>query len=180
MQFTLISLNFTNRWSKGVVSWSSDVILHKSYFRKLCTTKISVNNWQKLALFCYQYKDMTEWEYQHKDLFWNCWQVTQYRGIVFNVAYDLLRAVLLTWLYDVGCPKSLQTRAFPTDIQPNPYTVPTCAAWISAARGWAHKVGAGGAVYLPVVLDSFPQLCSIHRRPLINRLCVWQQVFGNL
>ena len=112
MQFTLISINFTNRWSKGVVSWSSDVILHKSYFRKLCTTKISENNRQKLALFCYQYKDMTEWEYQHKDLFWNCWQVTQYRGIVFNMAYDLLRAVLQTWLYDVGCPKVYKRALF--------------------------------------------------------------------
>ena len=28
----------------------------------------------------------------------------------------------------------------------------------------------GRAVYPPVVLDSFPQLCSIHRRPLMNRL----------
>ena len=37
-------------------------------------------------------------------------------------------------------------------------------------RGWDHKVGAGGAVYPPVVLDSFPQLRSIHRMPLINRL----------
>ena len=51
MQFTLISLNFTNRWSKGVVSWSSDVNLHKSYFRKLYTTKITENNRQKLAFF---------------------------------------------------------------------------------------------------------------------------------
>ena len=66
--------------------------------------------------------------------------------------------------------KTLQTRALPKDIQPNPYTVPNCAAWISAARGWAHKAGAGGAVYPPVVLDCFPQLCSIHRRQLINRL----------
>ena len=55
-------------------------------------------------------------------------------------------------------------------MQPDPYTVPTCAAWISATRGWAHKAGAGGAVYPLVVLDSFPQLCSIHMRPLINRL----------
>ena len=30
--------------------------------------------------------------------------------------------------------------------------------------------GGGGAVFPPVVLDSFPQMCSIHRRPLINRL----------
>ena len=37
-------------------------------------------------------------------------------------------------------------------------------------RGWDHKAGAGGAVYPPVVLESFPQLRSIHRRPLINRL----------
>ena len=43
-------------------------------------------------------------------------------------------------------------------------------SFISAARGWTHKVRAGGAVYPPVVLDSFPQLWSIHRRPLINRL----------
>ena len=66
--------------------------------------------------------------------------------------------------------RSLQTRALPTDIQPDPYTVPTCAAWISAASGWANKAGAGVAVYPPAVLDCLPQLCSIHRRPLINRL----------
>ena len=27
----------------------------------------------------------------------------------------------------------------------------------------------GGTVYQPVVLDSFPQLCTIQRRPLMNR-----------
>ena len=69
-----------------------------------------------------------------------------------------------------GLSKSLQTRALPTDIQPDPYTVPNCAAWISATRCWAHKADASGAVYPPVVLDSFPQWCSIHKRPLINRL----------
>ena len=51
MQFSLIALHFTNRWSKGVVSWSSDVFLHKSYFRQSYTIKISENNRQKLALF---------------------------------------------------------------------------------------------------------------------------------
>ena len=66
----------------------------------------------------------------------------------------------------MGCPK-VYKRAL---CHPDPYTVPTCAAWISAARGWAHKAGDGGTVYQPVVLDSFPQLCSIHRKPLINRL----------
>ena len=48
----------------------------------------------KISAFCYHYKDMTKQEYQHKDLFWNCSQVIQYRGIVFDMAYDLLRAVL--------------------------------------------------------------------------------------
>ena len=71
--------------------------------------------------------------------------------------------------------KSLQTRALPTNIQPDPYTVPACAAWISATSGWDHKAEAGGAVYPPVVLDSFPQLCSIHRRPLINRLVYYDR-----
>ena len=51
MQFTLISLNFVNRWNKGIVSWSSDVILHKAYFRKVFTIKIKENNRQKLSLF---------------------------------------------------------------------------------------------------------------------------------
>ena len=32
---TQITLNFTNRWSKGVFWWLSDIILHKWYFRKL-------------------------------------------------------------------------------------------------------------------------------------------------
>ena len=37
--FTQTTLNFTNRWSKGVDSWFSDNILHKWYFRKLYTIK---------------------------------------------------------------------------------------------------------------------------------------------
>ena len=32
--FTQITFNFTNKWSKGVVWWFSDMILHKWYFRK--------------------------------------------------------------------------------------------------------------------------------------------------
>ena len=31
--FTQIAFNFTNRWNMGVVSWFSDIILHKWYFR---------------------------------------------------------------------------------------------------------------------------------------------------
>ena len=30
-----ITFNFTNRWSQGVISWCSDIILHEWYFRKL-------------------------------------------------------------------------------------------------------------------------------------------------
>ena len=37
--FTQTTLNFTNRWSKGVDSWFSDNILHKWYFRKFYTIK---------------------------------------------------------------------------------------------------------------------------------------------
>ena len=37
--FTQITFNFTNRWSQGVVSRVSDIILHKWYFRKLHTIK---------------------------------------------------------------------------------------------------------------------------------------------
>ena len=37
--FTQITFNLTNRWSKGVVSLFSDFILHKWYFRKLYTIK---------------------------------------------------------------------------------------------------------------------------------------------
>ena len=32
--FIQITFNFTNKWSKGVVWWFSDMILHKWYFRK--------------------------------------------------------------------------------------------------------------------------------------------------
>ena len=39
--------------------------------------------------------------------------------------------------------------------------------------------GDGGTVCPPLILDIFPQLCSIHRRPLMHRL-VWRQDFGNL
>ena len=83
------------------------------------------------------------------------------------MAYGLLWAVI-DLIVRCGLSKSLQQRALPTDIQPDLYTVPTCAAWISAARGWAHKAGAGGAVYPPVVLDSFLQMCSIHDTSIFN------------
>ena len=33
--FIQITFNFTNKWSKEVVSWHSDIILHGWYFRKL-------------------------------------------------------------------------------------------------------------------------------------------------
>ena len=36
---TKIAFNFTNRWSNGIVSWFSDIILHRWYFRKLYTIK---------------------------------------------------------------------------------------------------------------------------------------------
>ena len=35
--FTQITINLTNRWSKGVISWFSYINLHKWYFRKLYT-----------------------------------------------------------------------------------------------------------------------------------------------
>ena len=33
--FMQITFNFTNKWSKGVVWWFTDMILYKWYFRKL-------------------------------------------------------------------------------------------------------------------------------------------------
>ena len=37
--FIQVTFNFTNRWSKRVVSLFSDIILHKWYFRKVYTIK---------------------------------------------------------------------------------------------------------------------------------------------
>ena len=37
--FIQITFDFATRWSKGVVLWFSDIILHERYFRKLYTTK---------------------------------------------------------------------------------------------------------------------------------------------
>ena len=44
--------------------------------------------------FYYHRKNMTKQGYQHKDLFWNSWQVTQYSSNIFNIKYDLPRPVL--------------------------------------------------------------------------------------
>ena len=169
MQFTLIALNFKNRWSKGVVSWSSDVILHKSYFRKLHTIEISENNRQKSALFV---TNIRIWPNRRINI--RIYSGTVEKWFSIGVLSLIWHMTSFGLYYRPDCTmwavqKSTNAR-LPTDMQPDPYTVPTCAAWISATRGWAHKAGAGGAVYPLVVLDSFPQLCSIHMRPLINRL----------
>ena len=69
----------------------------------------------------------------------------------------------------MGCPK-VYKRALCRQTSSQILTQFQLALLGSAARGWAHKARVGGAVYPPVVLDSFSQLGSIHRRPLINRL----------
>ena len=121
VQFTLIPLNFRNRWSKGVVSWSSDVILHISYFRELFTIKISENDRQKLGLLV---TNIMIWPNRSIN-------IRIYSGTVDK--WFSMGVLSLVWhmtsfglYYRPDCTmcvlsKSLQTRALPTNIQPDPY-----------------------------------------------------------
>ena len=91
--FTQITFNFTNRRIKGVASWFFLYYFTEVIFSKITCNQISDNNRQTVGFF----NSIRIWpnrDLEHKDLFRSSWQVVQYNSNVFNMAYDLTRAVL--------------------------------------------------------------------------------------
>ena len=169
MQFTLISLNFTNRWSKGVVSWSSGVILHKSYFHKLYTIKISKNNRQKFTLFV---TNIRIW--QNRSINIRIYSGTVDKWLNIGVLSLIWHMTSFGLYYRPDCTMwAVQKSANARFADGNPARplhssnlrcLDLCCKRLSPqGGGWWSSLPASG-------LDTFPQLRSIHRRPLINRL----------
>ena len=170
MQFTLIARNFTNRWNNGVVSWSSDVILHRLYFRKLYTIKISENDRQKLALFV---TNIRIWPNRSINI--RIYSETVDKWLSIRVLSLIWHMTCFGLYYRPDCTMwAVQTSTNARFADGHParplHSSNLRCLDLCYKRLIAHKTEAGGAVYPSVVWNSFPQLCSIHRRALINRL----------